>query len=176
MVGTYDLSPIGDVIAAYFFIANNEIFSDKLFGKLDANNESGSTIARISSVFVPLKIAINHPIFGCGIENFKDEYMVASRELFHIAIDPQGSSTNTYTNMCALFGFWFGLWGLYCVYMFVRKYKKGFVGLVAFLAFLFIYSNESLVYNIIFYIPIFYYLSRQPAAPITQIQNDNGKV
>jgi hypothetical protein len=145
------------LVLGIYFLMNNEVFSEKLFGKLDSSNEDWSAVARLMSVIVPLSISIAHPLFGCGVKGFEVEYVSYSQQLFHISSDPFGSATNTVLNMAAIFGMWFGIWALFEMYSFVKKYKSGvFEYLLLFLALILIFSNENVMYNIILYIIIFY--------------------
>lgn len=79
-------------------------YIDTTFGKFSVNSDSfNSTLARITSIFVPLKIFFENPL-GVGFENFIEYYTETSHKLFNIWVTP-GMATNTITNMFAKFGF-----------------------------------------------------------------------
>ena len=151
-------------LGAYFLMSNEALF-DKFFGKLDSDYEGGTTIARISSLVIPFYIAINNPLVGCGIDHFKDQYIAYGNQIFHLYLDPQGSGTNTLMNMAAMFGIWFGLWALYELFKLTKRYgKRPLAILLLLLSLLFMFSNENMTYNVIFYIIIYYGLHSKSLA------------
>lgn len=82
---------------------------DFVFSKFDKNShEYGSALARLSSIFIPFSIFLSNPIFGAGLTNFFDQYLLISEQLYGHKISPDSASTNTIMNVFAIYGFVLG--------------------------------------------------------------------
>lgn len=89
-------------------------YIETTFGKFSVDSDSfNSTLARITSILVPMKIFFENP-FGVGFENFTEYYTETSYKLYNIGVS-LGMATNTITNMFAKFGF-IGIFTLIWVY------------------------------------------------------------
>ena len=141
-----------------YFIFSNEIMYENVLGKLDKNTDSESVLGRFSSVVIPLKMTLNSPLWGYGTENFRNIYIQYGKQLFHTEIDPQGLATNSILNASAVYGLWYGLFIVLGFWkLSIRLSVGNLVGLMlTFLAFVMTFSNESMLYSLIFYLLIFY--------------------
>lgn len=149
------------IIVAFFsvFLLNEDLFN-KVFDKMDSSHAShSSTISRIASIFVPIKIFFDYPIFGSGLSTFVTEFYKQSYNIYGVALDASGSSTNTIINKFATYGFTFGILSLYSIYKFSKKITinhQKILSILIFTIFLAMLSNEDLRYSLLFNVIAFY--------------------
>lgn len=141
-------------IFVVYTISKTEELAGDLFGKIERGVDgSESVLGRQSSVTIPLKIIASHPLFGCGIDNFKPEYIYYGKILYNREVDPDGLSTNTILNAMAIYGLWYGIFLLWGLYRFVKRFgNTRIITLFIYLSVLLCLSNESMLYSMIIYI------------------------
>lgn len=135
-----------------------EDYIDEMFGKFETIEEYGSGFARYSSFLIPLNIFIHNPLWGCGFTEFPIEYEKFGYELFNRYVDSQGMSTNTFMNIFAIFGCFFGLFMVYGLYKFCKLLSSGnkVYTFSFYIIFFMMFSNESMPYFPFLYIFFFY--------------------
>lgn len=131
---------------------------DSLFAKFETIESEGSAFARMSSIFVPLDIFTQYPLFGCGYDQFPDEYVKSGYKLFHRYIDSKGLATNTLMNLFAIWGVFVGCGVVYGISKFIKLITKSSKRDYLFfcMIFLMLFSNESMPYWPFIYIFIIY--------------------
>lgn len=143
----------------YYQLKDYEIIIRTL-GKFDSDNEYyGSTISRLASFFVPLHIAMNHPIFGAGLEGFSDGFLFFSKKIYNVALASTGQTTNTYMNIAATYGVMLGLLYLNMIYRFCKKmvlHRNILIIIFLFVTVLLALSNEDIRYSVFFSTLLFY--------------------
>lgn len=137
-------------------------YINEMFGKFETMTEYGSGFARYSSVVVPLNIFLDNPLFGCGFTQFPIEYEKTGYELFHRYIDSKGLATNTFLNIYAIFGIFFGVFMTCGLYQFCKLISRGskFYALLFCLIYFLMFSNESMPYFSFLYIFFYYGFNR----------------
>lgn len=131
---------------AYFGLQR---FNDVIFYKLYAGvEESGSAFARYYSVFIPMRIMLDYPIFGCGALEFND--VISQYRALGISLTP-GSITNSITTNFATSGFVVGMFYLVGWCRGIKDWcsNYGYIILVIF-ASLMLVSCENITYSVIF--------------------------
>lgn len=153
--------PIVLMTATVFIIASTAEIMLMVFGKLEKGTDSGSVLGRISSIIIPFNMMLEYPILGTGTTPFRQVYIDVGQTIFHTTVDPQGLATNTIFNAGAIFGVWLFILSLIGFYKLCKKMSRHkFAILYIWVLLLMIFSNEAMVYSIIFYILIFYGLSK----------------
>lgn len=148
------------LFAAFFII--NKAQSDLIFDKLSEDSAAFavSTMARVASLFVPLKMLFSSFftfIFGSGVTDFSIEFAKESMNLFNLPFTADGTATNTFMNKFATYGFLFGTIYLVGFFRFCKKNlpKQPLKQLMFFVLFLMMFSNEdvrnSFLFNMIFF-------------------------
>lgn len=154
---------ITTLIVLFVLLFIGDEYIQMVFGKFDTIDSYGSGFARMSSLVIPIHIFWDYPFFGCGFEQFPEEYVRFGHQLFHREVDPQGMSTNTFMNLFAIWGIFFGAFILYGIYKFSKLIsgRKGttFTVLI-FISILLMFSNESMPYWPFLYIFILYGIDR----------------
>lgn len=69
-------------------------------------HDGDSTVSRLASVFCNVKIALEHPVFGVGIQKIAEIFPIYSLEMFGASTK---SNTNTILYLFASFGFLYGM-------------------------------------------------------------------
>lgn len=153
---TRSIIPIVLITAVIVFVNSNGIGA-YIFGKFDKGEQSASYLGRESSITIPLHIIACSPIYGCGIKDFKSEYIDIGQKLYHTDINPDGLSTNTILNIGAIFGLPLCAIMVFGIYKFsqISTYRK-ITKLIIFIAILMMFSNESAMYSLPFYWLVFY--------------------
>lgn len=150
------------IVTLYF--ANNNIISDKIFGKISStSHEFESTLARIASLFVPFYIFLSNPIFGVGLSDFSTDFLQNSIRFFGMPFASNGTATNTISNKFATYGIFFGILFMYSIYGLVKKHfvlSNKFSIYFLFILFIALISNEDMRYSILFNILVFYGLGK----------------
>lgn len=138
----------------YFLMQEDSIYYILLFSKLEEGG-SGTAIARIGSITVPLKIFLNYPL-GAGPEKFNELFPVFCNQMYGEPLDPD-LSTNTLTKLLAVYGpLLFLLFFIYLI-RFVRiSYKKGVHRLLFLLVLVLAMSNEDMRNSILYLIMLAY--------------------
>ena len=149
------------ILFGIFYIINQEQ-SDLVFNKLSEDSVANvSTMARVASLFVPLKIlfiSFFTFIFGSGLTNFSILFEEQSRIMFGLPFTADGTATNTFMNKFATYGFLFGTIYLVGFYNFCKKTlpKQPLKKLIFFVLFLMMFSNEDLRNSFLFNMIFFY--------------------
>lgn len=151
---------LGGLFLYIYKTFGDSILFAKTLGKFNSDSEFyGSTISRMASIVIPLNILGHHPIFGAGLTVFGNEFLMFSKQLFHIELEAAGQTTNTVLNLAATYGMVVGLILLYLLYGFVRKivsHKSFIIAISLFVVFLLALSNEDLRYSIFLFSLLFY--------------------
>lgn len=132
---------------------------DQVFSKFSEDSEEfASTVARLSSISVPFMIFADSPLFGVGLTQFVDQYLVFSEDLFGFPISPEGSSTNTLVNSFAIYGLLWGALMVTGVYKFAALVSRSSYGISAllFFAFVMVLSSQELRFSLLFNTLIMY--------------------
>ena len=150
--------PLFLLLGAIIICFSSEVIYNNVFGKLNSSSsEVGSSLSRVSSIFVPLNIMFDNLFLGVGTGPFRDVYIDKAYSLYHTFLDPAGEGTNTFFNAGALFGVWLFFLIIFGFYKFSSKSSaKLVIKFGLFLCLLLIFSNESMVYSILPYILVFY--------------------
>lgn len=143
-----------------YFVSSENLMTN-VFGKFENGEDSHSVLGRISSIYIPLNIMIEHPFFGVGTEMFRAAYIKQGLEIFHMEIDPQGLATNTIFNIGAIFGLVFFIGSIIGLYKLSNHFSDNKIHqFFIFISFLFMFSNESMVYSYIFILMLTYGFKR----------------
>lgn len=134
------------LILAYWGISS---MSDRIFGKLAMGiGESGSVFARYYSIFLPMKIALDYPIFGCGAMEFNSiigTYRVNGQALSVNEI------TNTFTVNFATTGVLLGILYLFFFCKGALKLCNSMKHGILYMAVAaLLYFNENCLYSVLF--------------------------
>lgn len=147
-------------ISAIVYLVLNEAIFVKIFGKLESSSASYiSTLSRISSLIIPIKIFFDSPLWGSGLSSFSSEFLNYSTAYFGIPFSTSVNATNTFTNKFATYGFLFGMIFIYSIFNFSKKVyaKRGKkISIILFLLFLAMFSNEDMRYSLLFNMLVFY--------------------
>lgn len=156
----------------YFFILGSiiwflyNIFSDsfeqtQVLNKLQKDSTHyGSTLSRISSIIIPLKIFSHNILVGSGLDSFSKLYSLYSWETYQIMFTSEGTSTNTILNKFATYGLLSGTLFSYAFYKLSSLLSIRKKTILLFIIFLLLFSNEDVRYSLIFNILPFYALDK----------------
>jgi hypothetical protein len=154
------------ILFGIFFIIN-QAQSDLIFDKLSEDSAAFavSTMARVASLFVPLKMLFSSFftfIFGSGLTNFSILFEEQSRITFGIPFTADGTATNTIMNKFATYGFLFGTIYMVGIYRFCKKTlpKQPLKKLIFFVLLLMMFSNEDVRNSFLFNMIFFYGMTR----------------
>lgn len=138
---------------AIYYISNSEMIITLLFHKI--TNETGSYIARVSSITVPLKMISINP-FGVGPEQYNILFPILSSNLYGVSVEPE-VSTNTMLKFCSVYGIQTFIFILIGLLKLIKKVSKQFIVRVSFfIVILLLSSNEDLRESIMFYLLLAY--------------------
>lgn len=156
----------------YFFILGSiiwflyNIFSDsfeqtQVLNKLQKDSTHYvSTLSRISSIIIPLKIFSHNILVGSGLDSFSKLYSLYSWETYQIMFTSEGTSTNTILNKFATYGLLSGTLFSYAFYKLSSLLSIRKKTILLFIIFLLLFSNEDVRYSLIFNILPFYALDK----------------
>lgn len=136
------------VLFGLIILLSNKIFSNMIFDKLSARNDSSSS--RLESLLVGLRISLRNPL-GTGpylfLEKMKDYGYVGS-----------DGNTNGFIQHFGIMGWTFGVWYVYRLYNFVKCFntKNIMVTYLILLAIVLELCNEPLFYSLPFSTILFY--------------------
>lgn len=137
----------------YFLTQEDSIYYTLLLGKLEEGN--GTTIARVSSITVPLQIFFEHPL-GTGPALFNELFPLYTQRMFGLALDAD-LSTNTFTKNLAVYGpFLFMLYLVYLLRFIKSCYSKRLTRFIFFLILLLGMSNEDIRSSILYFLMLAY--------------------
>lgn len=142
-------------IAIYYLLDSDE-FIDLVFGKLSEGTENDSTLNRWATTIVPIQIALDNPLYGCGFENYRDLFIKMSFQTIGIRIEEAGA-TNTITSSSAIWGIWIGIFWVLALWKFSKKIAfSWFSKILIFIVLVILFSNELRFFSAISYILAFY--------------------
>ena len=128
------------VVAVFVVLFNEEIFS-LVFGKIVSQNASYTS--RLRSVIDGITVAIKNPFFGVGAvqyENLLSGFAIVNTLIMHFAV----------------YGFFVGIFYVYCMYRFSFGCTKNtFLALFVLLSLLLSTSGENLTYSFVFNLILF---------------------
>lgn len=152
------------------YVAVSEMF-DMIFYKLMlGKSESGSAYARYYSVFIPMRIMLDYPLFGCGAWEFNSVITHYKAEGDNLT---PGLITNTITTNFATSGFFYGLFYLCGFYKGVKRITRFITANVLYIIICFaLVSCENITYSYIFSFLMIYGLVS--FKPINYVKS-NGK-
>lgn len=131
------------------FLFDEDVFS-LVWNKVD--EENGSFLSRLSSVYANLEMFWMNPLIGIGEYNASTMFGDVVSSIFgQIAKD----NTNTFLLLFAAYGLFYGsicIWGW--ARLFYKEHGKSFI--FVFFVFFLLLSSELLIHNVIFYIILFY--------------------
>ncbi len=148
--------PILVLFYLYIFKDTDNIYYNLLFSKIEDN--SGTTIARTSSITVPIVMFSENPL-GVGPEAYNSMFPVLSQRMYGYPIEGD-LSTNTFLKHLAVYGMFVFLFYFTCFFRYVKKVTDtnfGFV--ILFLVLLMALSNEDMRVSMVFNILIAYGIS-----------------
>ena len=154
------------ILFGIFFIIN-QAQSDLIFDKLSEDSAAFavSTMARVASLIVPLKILISDFyifIFGSGLTKFSILFEEESTNTFGLTFTADGTATNTIMNKFVSYGFLFGTIYMVGFFRFCKKSlpKQQLKQLMFFVLFLMMFSNEDVRNSFLFNMIFFYGMTR----------------
>lgn len=151
---------IGSIIFISTFFIGDIIDKTQVLGKLSVDSTHyGSTVARISSIVVPLNIFLDNIFFGVGLTEFSVLYEEVAFRIYQIPFTSGGQSTNTILNKFATYGVFFGFFYVYSYYLLSKMLSKRTYSLLLFLIFILLFANEDVRYSLIFSILPYYALN-----------------
>lgn len=140
-------------VGYYFLFQEDSVYYTLLLGKLEQGN--GTTIARLSSVTVPLKIFMEYPL-GAGPGRFNDLFPIICNQMYGEALDAD-LSTNTLTKNLAVYGpLVFLLYFTYLVRFTKMSFQSGSYRLLFLFVLILAMSNEDIRSSILYFIILAY--------------------
>lgn len=144
------------VILIYMF--NSDTIMKTIFGKLYVVNSS--SVSRLSSVFINLKIFMNNILFGVGLENIVFEYPKVAASMYQNTfsnVQNMFHNTNSIFKLLSVHGIiYFAIYISGIIKFFLKSSERKGIALLILLNFFVILSNEDLTFNIFLPIIMFY--------------------
>lgn len=147
-------------IAAVYLLFGYEDYMETVFGKLEEGTDNASTMNRYATMIVPFFIMLEHPLIGCGFENYSDIFFETARNTAHLMVF-ESASTNTIMSAGAIWGVWMAAFWLITLFIFSKKQTSSSIQtILIFVSLLMMFSNEVRFFSQLSYIIVFYGLKR----------------
>lgn len=136
------------------FTQTNLLSSDGIIFDKFSNTDRHTTIARMSSLTTNVKIWLQNPMFGAGLQNVNDSFEVITLRDYGFA---SPHNTNTFLCELATFGVFYFLLFIVGMFKYSRLFGISFIEhLLVFIILFTLSIGEKLTFSPFFYIMMFY--------------------
>lgn len=145
------------VLISIFLMVREENLIASVFGKLDQGLDNASTLSRVASTIVPLYIINDHPLFGCGLDNYVTHFYSYGASELHVFFADGSPSANTIMSSMAIWGIWMGIFFIIALWKFSKLITpKNSMRILVFFIFILLFSSQIRYLSMVTYILLFY--------------------